>query len=90
MTQHNKRDYRRRYVGKVIEYVMVPATTDEALDGIIFDISKTGMSILTTAQLKEDQKILIKGEISVPSHTATVRWIKQYYNLYYKVGLKFI
>jgi hypothetical protein len=90
MTQHNKRDYRRRYVGKVIEFVMVPSSTDEALDGIIFDISETGLSILTTAQLTKDQKILIKGDISSPSATASVRWTKEFYHLYYKVGLQFI
>jgi hypothetical protein len=72
-----------------IEYFAEPVTAYETLDGVIVNASESGLCILTAHFLNKDQIIEIKSNGDKISQTATVRWTRQYNNLYYKVGLEF-
>ena len=72
-----------------IKYFAEPLTADEALDGVIVNASESGVCILTAHFLNKDQIIKIKSNGDNSSQTATVRWTRQYNNLYYTVGLVF-
>jgi hypothetical protein len=86
----NRRQCECRYVGKPLEYSMTPSGEDEPFDGILFDISESGLHIITIHPLKEGETISIKSVVTLPSKTAVVRWCKNYHDLYSKIGLKFV
>ena len=73
-----------------LEYFLDPLTTDETYDGVVADISESGLYLLTTKPLNKGQVITIKNNISASSQAATVRWSERYMDLYYKVGLEFV
>ncbi len=88
MSSLKRRRYRRKYIGKTLEYRLESAAEDEISDGILFDISEAGLSIIAVNPLREGQKIFMKSAAALPSNTAIVQWCKNYYDLYYKIGLK--
>lgn len=62
---------------------------DEIFDGIITDMSDSGLCLLTTNPLSEGQKITINNA-SPLSRTAIVRWSERIDSLYHRVGLEFL
>jgi hypothetical protein len=74
-----------------IKYFTEPGTAYETFDGVIVNASESGLCILTAHLLNKGQIIEIKsnGDIISQTATVTVRWTRQYNNLYYKVGLEF-
>lgn len=85
----DKRRHERRDTITTIEYVVDPLTTDDAFDGVIVNVSKSGFCLLTANPLSKGEKITIKNKIHVDSQTATVCWSDKYNNLY-KAGLEFV
>jgi hypothetical protein len=58
-------------------------------DCIIANISQSGICLLTTDALNNGQAITIKNHVFPSPRTATVRWCKEYNDLYYRSGLEF-
>jgi len=90
MATFDKRRHRRSNIATTVEYALNPLHTNETFDGVITDISESGLCLLTTTPLNKGQDILIKINPAAFSKTATVRWSKQYDDLYCKAGLEFI
>jgi hypothetical protein len=90
MTSFEKRKYGRRYIVATLEYVLDPLIADEIYDGVIADISDSGLCILTTDRLMEGQAIKLKNALPLSSQSATVRWSERYNNLYYRAGLELV
>jgi|GEM_PF-3234141 len=62
---------------------------DKLHDGVITDISDSGICLLTTNLLSKGQKITINSASSRP-RTAIVRWSERFDSHYYTVGLEFV
>jgi hypothetical protein len=73
-----------------IEYVLNPSTTDEILEGVAINISKSGLCLYTHNLLREGQEITIKSIMPTSSQNAIVKWIEKIDHIYYKVGLVFV
>jgi hypothetical protein len=89
MMTSDKRKHNRREIMSTIEYFDEPFTTHETFDGVIVNVSESGLCILTTHLLNRGQKIEIKDNSDAGSQSAIVRWALKYNSLYYKVGLEF-
>jgi hypothetical protein len=79
----------RCYVNSQVEYVLDPFNVNEIFEGIIDNISESGLCIVTSQCLTEGQEITIKSLLFLPSQTAVVCWVEPQDNAY-KVGLKFL
>jgi|WetSurMetagenome_2_1015567.scaffolds.fasta_scaffold1414239_1 hypothetical protein len=90
MATYDKRRHRRSNIATAVEYALDPLHTDETSDGVIADISESGLCLLTTTPLNKGQEIVIKINPSAFSQTAVVRWSKRYDALYCRAGLEFI
>ena len=88
MSSLKQRRYRRKYIGKTLEYRVESSAEDEMYDGILFDISEAGLSIIAVNPLQEGQTIFMKSTVALPTNIAIVQWCKNYYDLYYKIGLQ--
>jgi hypothetical protein len=85
----DKRKHNRREIMSTIEYFDGPFTTHETFDGVVVNVSESGLCILTTHLLNKGQKIEIRGNVDAGPQSAIVRWALKRNSLYYKVGLKF-
>jgi hypothetical protein len=85
-----KRRHERRETVMPIEYLVDSLNTDEAFEGVVADVSESGLCLLTANPLREGEKIDIKNNMHPPLRSASVRWIRSDSDLYYKVGLEFI
>ena len=90
MTSLEKRRDSRSYIITTVEYTVGSPTLDEIFDGIIANISESGICLLTPNPLSKGQKITIKNNISPFSRTAIVCWSEKYNHFYYKTGLEFL
>ena len=90
MTAVDKRRHRRADTISAVQYVTSLFHTDEIFDGVISNISESGVCLLTTNPLSKGQDITIKNKIPATPRTATVRWSTKYHDLYYKAGLELI
>jgi hypothetical protein len=90
MATFDKRRHIRSNIATAVEYALGPLHTDETFDGVIADISESGLCLLTTTPLNKGQEILLKINPSAFSQTAIVRWSRQYEDLYCRAGLEFI
>lgn len=90
MTSFDQRREERSHISNPIEYALDPHQIYELYDGGIENISKFGLCIVTSLQLKEDQEIYIRSPNSLPFHVARARWIEEYDHEHYKVGLEFV
>jgi PilZ domain len=86
----DKRRHERRDTVIPIEYLVDRLTPDEAFEGVIADVSESGLCLLTACHLREGEKIDIKNNAHSPLRSASVRWIRNDSELYYKVGLEFV
>ena len=84
-----KRRSNRKLVMKPIEYFLVPSIIGKTFDGLIMDISDSGVCLLTTSQLKDRQRIIIEDKSCSSEKVAIVRWSEKYDDMFYKIGLEF-
>ncbi len=73
----------------VLEYYLNPPAGCETFIGFTIDISDSGLCIKTSKLLDLNQKILIKSLLFSASRKAMVRWVENFDNGFYKVGLEF-
>jgi len=64
-------------------------TRDKTLLCVGSNISDSGICVYTFIPLKEGQCVMFEENFPMPYHKATVRWIKQYNQNLYRVGLFF-
>lgn len=57
--------------------------------GAAVDISASGICMYTFDPFKEEDAIEILGDTTVPHRTATVRWAKECYKNFYRIGVAF-
>jgi hypothetical protein len=58
--------------------------------GATINISHSGLCVVTSDHLRQDECIIIKNDLSLLSQKATVRWVKSYQQNFCKAGLMFI
>ena len=85
-----KRRHERRDTMITIEYLVDRLNTDEAFEGVVADVSESGLCLLTANPLREGQKIEIKNNMPPSFRSASVRWVRNDNKLYNKVGLEFV
>jgi len=90
MATYDKRRHRRSSIVTAVEYALNPRHTDETLDGVLADISESGLCLLTSTPLNKGEEILVKINPAAFAQAAVVRWSKQYDALYCRAGLEFI
>jgi hypothetical protein len=90
MSEFDKRRHSRDDTISAVQYVLNRLHSEEIFDGVIANISESGVCLLTTDPLGKGQDITIKNKISATSQTATVRWSTKYHDLYYMAGLELI
>jgi hypothetical protein len=90
MSEFDKRRHSRDDTISAVQYVLNRLHSEEIFDGVIANISESGVCLLTTDPLNKGQDITIKNKIPATSQTATVRWSSKYHNLYYMAGLELI
>jgi len=86
----DQRKDKRRDTIHVIEYIVDGLSTSETFEGIVANISDSGLCLLTTYPLENGTRIAIKNQERLNSRSAAVRWNASNRNLYYKVGLEFV
>ena len=87
-----ERDVRRRerrIVMKPIEYLLISSITGKTSDGFFIDMSDSGACLLTTAELENHQRIIIRDKSCSSEKVAIVKWSEKYDDMLYKVGLEF-
>lgn len=84
-----KRRHRRREASYFTGYLMELQPEDAVSKGVIANISKSGVCLLTPKALNEGESILLKSDDSSPAQKAAVRWCRQYENFHYRAGLEF-
>ena len=84
-----KRRSNRKLVMKTIEYFLIPSIISKTFNGLITDISDSGVCLLTTSQLKDRQRIIIEDKSCSSEKVAIVRWSEKYDDMFYKIGLEF-
>ena len=90
MTAVDKRRHRRADTIRAVQYVSNHMRKDEIFDGVVSNLSESGLCLLTTNPLAEGENITIRNRIQANFQTATVRWITKYRGLYYMAGLEFV
>lgn len=84
----NRRHERREEIG-LIEFAVEPSG-QESFDGVIANISESGICLFTTCPLREEDMITFKKMAHVHSETAIVRWCDKSNKHYCKAGLEFV
>jgi Tfp pilus assembly protein PilZ len=87
--ERKERRSNRKLVMEPIEYFLVPSIIGKTFDGLITDISDSGICLLTTSQLKDRQRIIIEDKSCSSEKVAIVRWSEKYDDMFYKIGLEF-
>jgi hypothetical protein len=85
--ENRRRD--RKLVIKPIDYLGVPSIIGKHFDGLIIDISDSGVCILTTSNLNDRERIIIEDKSCSSGKVAIVRWSEKYDDMFYKIGLEF-
>lgn len=87
--EREERRSKRNLVIKPVEYFLIPSIITKPSDGLITDISDSGLCLLTTSQLKDRQRIIIEDKSFSSEKFAIVRWSEKYDDMFYKIGLEF-
>jgi hypothetical protein len=87
--EREERSSRRKLVIKPVEYFLIPSIITKTSDGLITDISDSGLCLLTTSQLKDRQRIVIQDKSCSSEKVAIVRWSQKFDDIFYKIGLEF-
>ena len=85
-----KRKHRRSETSHFTGYLMEPQPEDVVSKGVIANISKSGVCLLTKKTLNEGENIVLKSYDRSPAQKATVRWCRQYKNFHYRAGLELV
>jgi hypothetical protein len=86
----DKRKHVREYLVKAIECTSYQQSNQQIeFDGVMANISQTGICLLTTEALKNGQEIIIMNHVVTYPRTATIRWSRTCHGLYYRYGLEF-
>jgi hypothetical protein len=85
-----KRRHRRSEASYFTVYSSELSSGDTVSNGVIANISKSGMCLLSPKALNRGENILIKSNNSAPAKKATVRWCRQYRNYHYRAGVEFV
>jgi hypothetical protein len=88
--EREDRRSKRKLILKPIEYFLVPSIIGKTFEGLITDISDSGICLLTTSQLRDRQRIIIEDRSCSSEKVAIVRWSEKYNDMFYKIGLEFI
>jgi Tfp pilus assembly protein PilZ len=88
VAQENRRN-ERRLVLKPVGFFLVPSIIGKTVEGLIMDISDSGLCLLTTSQLKVRQRIIIEDKSFSLEKVAVVRWIEKYDEMFYRIGLEY-
>ena len=85
---------RRKYTRQLVPYTAVECHCTLDPDGLIFDglvvnISKSGICINTLKLLDRGQKIYFKSNDSRFCRTAVVRWTENVTPVFFRIGLEF-
>ncbi len=84
-----RRHRRYRYSGN-LEFFSNPLTPSRTRSGLSVDISSSGMCLYTFFKpLNEGEDIAFKDALPVSYQKGTVRWVKQYAEDFYGVGVMF-
>jgi hypothetical protein len=84
-----KRRHRRSEASYLTGYLMELQPEYTTSKGVIANISKSGVCLLTPTALTEGENIVLKRDASSPAQKAAVRWCRQYKNFHYRAGLEF-
>jgi len=87
--EREDRRSKRKLVNKLVEFLLIPSVAKRTLDGLITDISDSGLCLLTNSQLKHGQRLVIQGESYLSDKIASVRWTQKFDDIFYKIGLEF-
>jgi Tfp pilus assembly protein PilZ len=85
-----ERRSKRNPMFQAVQYFLVPSIIEKTCDGVITDISDSGICLLTTSPLKERQRIIMLDKSRLLERAAIVRWSQKYDDMFYKIGLEFI
>ena len=87
-TSRNRRQHKCSVMLRTLEYSVISSSNNDLYYGIISDISRLGMCLLTASPLKCGEKIVLKSG-NPTSKIAVVLW-SDIGAFYYKAGLKFV
>jgi hypothetical protein len=86
-----KRRHKRIDIGSAVEHFLNEyIIEEESFDGVVSNMSESGVCLFTTKPLTVGQKITIKNRKFHPPKKSVVRWSEQYKGLYCRAGLEFI
>lgn len=85
-----RRQCLRKFSLNTIQFCFVHDSPGEIRHGATVNISDTGMCLFTSNHLKEGESIIIQNDVLLPSQKATVRWVKNFEQNFWKAGLMFI
>lgn len=73
-----------------IEYVLHTEMPEKLLKAVTFNISTSGVGLYVFDKHAEGQKIVIKSDLPVACQTATICWVIEEQNGFYRAGARFI
>jgi hypothetical protein len=85
-----ERKHPRRPYSNVIKFCVNPRCPNVIFDGVGINISDSGISLYTSANLHKGDVIVIQDALPVKYRKATVIWVKEYQWELYRVGLTFL
>jgi len=83
------RKHVRKNISYFTRYSLDSSSGESVNNGVITNISKSGICLLTPEAINKGENILIKCNINSPARMATVRWSKQYKDCHCSAGLEF-
>jgi len=86
----DKRSRLRHTCNTTIEFRLISGSPDKKFLGAGVNISDSGMCIYTFDCLNEGETIEIIKNIPVPYRKATVKWVKECCEDFYKIGITFV
>jgi hypothetical protein len=84
------RKHTRKDAAYFTEYSMDAVSGELTSSGVITDMSRSGLCLLTPEAINKGENIFIKCHTSTPPRCATVRWSKKYKDCHFRAGLEFV
>jgi hypothetical protein len=85
-----RRRHSRSHTVHPVEYVISSFPQEQSHDGVVANVSQSGLCLITKQSLIQGEAITIVNNSSLSSKVASVRWSQNLRNLYYRVGLEFV
>jgi hypothetical protein len=83
------RKHTRKDAAYFTDYSTDASSGEHIFNGVITNISRAGLCLLTPEVIRKGEEILIKCSAHQPAQRATVRWSKQYKDSHCRAGLEF-